>query len=688
MADKFYFFTDIDTINSQNINQRFGPVVNFENSKFELCSYNSSDSNPFAYAVCDGEVFVQEDIDDSNLVNLVLKPRASIAYPFPSIKYFVYRGLLKSSLIDSNGDQVAASSANDLTKLIWDSQKTRNENLDVSLGNPIGTTTDVPSKSALGVNYTSTASSPFTSLGSESIDKVFFNSASDFQLSMVKGGFHIGNFNSTNYGFQIILDSSSTEFTFDDIRSNDTILEVPELTGNATGQDFFYHWHLKELILNYVDPVGFFGNFYNEGVLSKESTEQSFTLKDGESIYIDLLGTFYNKNRVYLDIKGELNHSLNYQRNLGNDLLIAFDNSSSLNLLNYYRSNWPILILENDFVQNNNSSINSVRISLPKGNLNNGLVFLTAGKTIDSFPAFLEGVKRFKRVSYDSQSGFSDTEIELAIPNLSGGGTIPIASYIRLDYVSSNRSNNDLSMVIDQQKMIVSEYDHIFSLNDVEFDWSINSNKTQIRVFNEKFYVERTNRGISNFIANKGVSLDGNGDITFFAFSVEKHVGLAKETRPILISSGIYNQNLSGLQLLGKSAGFVSVSKQVFYDGAFIEVNMLQPLIKETSDLFPSITNYNLSEFFFLRFSQVEFTNLQSIASDPANEFISDYPISLKLSLVESKSTNEDFLTKQYEVILSGYKTDSNSDLIIQDVDTGIYIYKAVYSTNVNLISY
>ena len=78
MAD-FFFFTDLDLLNSQSSDQAFGPVISGDpiydanKDKYRLTSVHTATSTPLAYAVCKGQVLVQEDATNSALVNVVFR---------------------------------------------------------------------------------------------------------------------------------------------------------------------------------------------------------------------------------------------------------------------------------------------------------------------------------------------------------------------------------------------------------------------------------------------------------------------------------------------------------------------------------------------------------------------------------------------------------------------------------------
>ena len=165
---KHFFFTDQDILNIQLVGQEFGSVATNPTSQYQVTSKHTAAGIPNAYAVSDGVLFVQNA--GINLVNLILKPTSQPPFQFPKIKFYIYRGIVKSSLV--NGLEVATSSSNDLTKSIWDSQVARN----ASAG-----TSDSAPKEALGIDIS----------GSGSLDEVFYRENISYQLPVVQAGWSV-----------------------------------------------------------------------------------------------------------------------------------------------------------------------------------------------------------------------------------------------------------------------------------------------------------------------------------------------------------------------------------------------------------------------------------------------------------------------------------------------------------------
>ena len=103
---KFFFFTDFDLLQAQGNSDVFGAVLPADTDyiagkdRYRLGSKHKATANPLAYAMCKGQILVQQDSVTPTLVNIILKPDRQPDLGLPKIKYFIYRGILKSSLTD------------------------------------------------------------------------------------------------------------------------------------------------------------------------------------------------------------------------------------------------------------------------------------------------------------------------------------------------------------------------------------------------------------------------------------------------------------------------------------------------------------------------------------------------------------------------------------------------------------
>lgn len=339
---KFFFFTDIDLIQQQNSSDSFGPVSSTDSdftsgtAKYRLISFHTATSNPLAYAICNGQLFVQQDNSDPTLINIVLKPDEQPEIGLPKIKYFIYHGILKNSLTDGvniiNGN-------NTLTTHILNH-------------NPI-----TPQR-ILGIDMNGTNYSD-----ADPVDNAFYLSKPDFELWKVFGGWSIGSFDMNRFGLEIVLENSGYEIDFSVVRKNSHTLNLIIPSSSPSQGQLFEFETKKEEVLNYLDPCAFFGMFYNNSIFARSSIDSTdnlfvheFFKKTGDEIYRDIIegGTisnpkniFANRNTVYIDIRNEYGNSFNYFNNLNNSIKISFVNDTlePIDLYDYYDSGWPILQL-------------------------------------------------------------------------------------------------------------------------------------------------------------------------------------------------------------------------------------------------------------------------------------------------------------------------------------------------------
>jgi hypothetical protein len=687
MAD-FFFFTDIDLLNVQTSDLAFGPLNGFENSKYRLCNLHTASSDPSAYAICSGSVFIQVDNTDSTLVNLVLKPSQQPVIDFPTIKYYIYKGIKKTSLIAPGDLEIAASESNDLTKLIWDAQNARNISFDVADENAPGTTTDRPSANALGINYASGASAPYTSTDDDLLSIPFYNSDLDFQIPIVKGGFSIGTFDKDSFGLEIIFDSVMNRPTFGLARSHDHVLNVPELLGGETQALVFDHWNTKEEILHYLDPAAFFGSFYASDLGMKTSFDTEFTLVTGDDIYDQVVKKFFNKNRVYMDLRGELNNGFGYFVNYGTDINISFSESGTLSLVNVNRANWPIFIIDADFPLGNTSDSNNIRLELPKGDNEYPLLIAKTAKSVNSFPSNIQNRQRFIRLVHNDVSTFNLNTIHLKTPNFVDSDTTPIAGYIHLKYV---RSLLNIPSVTAGNSQLIQHngYDHLFYPFIMKSEWVAPSGATEIQVFNEERYVDFSTSLGKSFLANTGVGLNSDGSKTFFAFPTGKHVRSKLKTNDISFIGGIDLKGLPTINILGEEIGALQISEEHNIDEVMVGFDHLDRTVGNVGEVALNLSTTDPQDILYLTFTETEFLTLTAIKDDPSNAFLVDYPISFSLKYLDEGVLDFGKPYFKYEIVLSGFKLDAGiNEVVTQHVDTGIQLYQLAQFTGFSEIEF
>jgi len=339
----FFYFTDTDLVSSQSSNGAFGPVEASDpvyestKEKYRLTSIHTASANPLAYAICKGQVLVQQDETNPSLVNIVLKPLDQPSTGLPVIKYFIYRGILKSSL--TNGTNII-DGGNTFTSAI------------------LANNAETPQK-VLGIELTG-----FNFQGTDPVDHAFYLPKEDFELWTVFGGWSLGTFDKDGFGLEVITERVGYNLTFSTARMETNLIELTKLTGTPSQADVFDYKTSKEAVVNYIDPCAFYGSFFSSSLMARSSTDatepdniHTFLKKKEEEIYRELIDggsdtapatIFFNKNIIYIDIRNEQNFSLNYFENYADDLKISFadDGEEPIAIVNYYGTGWPVLMLD------------------------------------------------------------------------------------------------------------------------------------------------------------------------------------------------------------------------------------------------------------------------------------------------------------------------------------------------------
>jgi len=672
MAD-FFFFTDTDLLLPQAVDKAYGPVSGFENSKYRLCSIHSASSDSNAYAICSGTVFIQVDNSDPNLLNLILRPFVQPDVQLPHIAYFIYRGIRKDSLIAIGGTEIAASATNDLTNSIWDSQNKRNESIDQAQGTPPGTTTDTPPVELLGVNFSASAPAPYALMDFDSLNGVFFRTNVDYQLESVEGGWNIGKFNATAFSLEIVFETLGHKVIAQDVRINDNVFSLTPLTGSEAQPDTFTHWNSKEKILSYIDPAAFFGSFYVNQINAKASTDTSFTSYSGDYIYNELLSSFVNKGRVYLDVRNEFNNSLNFFGNYGNDIMLAFDNSSALATVDYYRANWPILIIDSDFPAGNTSTSNTLRLTLPVTDNDFPRLYIHKAADVKSFPVNIKGATQLKNLQH-SGSGFTINEIFILTPNYVTSDTTPIANYLRVAYL---RSYSALSSRTSQGTRVHAQnaMDNLFNIPALSsIDWEINGGVTQTQIYNDTRFVDMRMFNRHSFLAKHGVSKDPDGGYLFFAFSVNTtESDLEQSVDPDIRSEGA---SITSQGAIGDSIGASFVSVAAGVNGVLVALEHVFSFYGADREGKPFIQNP--SKFAYVKLGASEYNTILTTINDPGNAYLTDFPIWLGMRWIAG-GIDDAFDNSYYclELYVTGYYLNTSSNEIEVKVSTtGIKSYR------------
>ncbi len=362
MAD-FFFFTQLDSPQNQSQDQAFGPDP-IDPLKYRVDNQFFVAADAPAIAVAEGIPLVQQCDSDPNCVNIVLYPIKNPDFNFPNIKLFIYRGIRKDAILNTNGEVLQSDTSwksNNLLTVIHELQNKINQDAGTS---------EIPKAENLGYHYSDPTDTDNFQTSSEFIETVIFLN-DGLQLPLVKAGCQLGKFiggggSGTPAGFQIVLDRVGYEPTLALARKNDDVVTVSNLATNPTEVQTFQHWHEKEQILTYLDPAAFYGCSKANGL--KVKTYQNNADTSGSRVdAASIVALHHNKNCCYIDIRNDYNYSFNYYNNFRKTIELGFQQDGTqdllINSIDYY-TDWPLLRIVGQTVPTANPE-SQVRLRLP-----------------------------------------------------------------------------------------------------------------------------------------------------------------------------------------------------------------------------------------------------------------------------------------------------------------------------------
>lgn len=341
---KIFFFTGENSIQTDQLAEfAYGALSDIGTTeRYNLENKFSVGVDAPAYAITKSLVLAMPD-SNPLLLNIALLPLNTYSSGFP-IKMFIYRGIKKSSLVDSAGKipPMDSSWANDnILKVIKDVQSKLNTK-------NVPPTPDVVANSdSLGLNFSTLPDDTF-------IEKIFFDDTDSFHPIIIDAGCQMGKFSGGNIkaGIEVILDSIGYEPTLKLLKAKDHIFEIEKFVENTSSTDAeklkakFNNRFQKEEVLTYLDITAFYGATKNQGLKVKGITNDD-----------DFLKKFHNKNTVYIDIRDDWGFSYNHFFKFKDELRVGFYSADNnipdpvYTALNYY-TNWPILKITNQIYNN------------------------------------------------------------------------------------------------------------------------------------------------------------------------------------------------------------------------------------------------------------------------------------------------------------------------------------------------
>lgn len=679
---KFCFFTDADEtglLNLQNSSDAFGVVSDTE---FRVTSLHTAASNPRVFAVCDGTIAVQQD-SQSGIVSLILKPKdqppVGNKINFVPIKYIIYKGVVKGSLISGSG--VADKSNNQLTSRAHATQDVMNRAVELVTGVPVNSIQLTPSLSLLGYN---TAGND-----NESLDKSFYKqNNSSFWLLSVKAGDYIGTFDKNLFGLEIVLDDVRAKANF--ILTRDIETKLPAVATAANDSQLFKRRHQKEAAISFMDPCAFFGSFFQYGGLlqkpvklryrlssdtidvEKETKDSDLHKAEGTEIYKKILVHFANKNAVYIDIRNELNTSLNFYQHYDNNVRLKIPQADDETIDKDYYGNhgWPLLVLRPvDFdlhAQNKDSDkdVIKVEIALPNPYEENSspLVYLSQGYTKKiRRNKVLRGEKRY--IPLSTSDDYTES-FSVAIANISGEPKItPVSQYIRIKYIKAVPQGASSGIVPRASNYL----DLLFLPFLMEIPFAITAN-SKSRVYQEDAFLGLSEESGCVSAGTVGIAKDTE-NTTLFAYAGDKlstmgttrlqTISLASEiaTEPHYLN--LVKDRYKREQLV---QGKISV-------GALPYPSYLR-FVDKTPEAGSDLSDANLrNEFIAVLINKNNFVEMTL-----DHGFSLDYDIFLRFTNEFQDADSAGVAYTRYDLVLEGYIDDGTS-ISLGTFDTGVKVY-------------
>jgi len=642
----YHFFLDVNGLNIQNVGA-FGPAgSNVLNSstydQFLVTSKHSSSVDVNAIAVGKGQIFVQQQKGEDGLLNIVLKPIDSLPFSFPKIKYFIYKGIKKDSLLSSDNITVSSDQSNDLVSSIWKAFSKFNN-------------TGAPSKHILGLHDVINNLSDDTP-----IEEVFLSNIEDVQFWNVEAGSTIGKFDGPNIGFEIVLDRLFVIPNLSLVRHSEIYVNVRTLENQATQSDIFRHWHDKETVLGFMDPCAFFLGFYDYPLIIVDNGERT-NLK-GADLYNIISTLFLNKNKCYFDIRNEFGFSLNYFKNYGNSSLdnnttiqISKDMGVQFQSVNYYESGWPLLIIDGTEFTSAPSSYQSIFLKFPSGNEDNmePLVYFEVAFDPMAFPSKYD--KQFKFRNLSVIDGYSD-QFGIALPKKNSN---LISTYTLLRY---NRRSNEESLSQLSCQIKKSEYlDALFPLKMGDFNQSV----FQTKVFEESIYLNLFKTHIFEGAFSLAISVDSD-NVTVFAVPTNINT-TESHRRPLVISGDFRSQdNSSFLEKIAKE----QQSSELTKTSLVLSEDELDLIEFKTSivDIQAKFDAPDLRKIIGFIISKVQWAYLINLKE---TIYLPEYPVYISVSSIEHLNDDREIAYTSLILALKGMVLNDNQ-IVVQKVGTDI----------------
>ena len=651
---RLHFFTDISSdliVQGQTgvpstHNLAFGPDETLPADKFRVTSLHQwntgSSSNPKAYAMVAGTVRFQQDTTNTNYLNAVLKvnePRALKQLP---IKYIIYRGIEKSSVLQGPGftSLVTGMDQNHIAAKILKENPT-----DQFDSNRLG----------LGIIHSLNPQPNQTAVNDdEDLDRLFNNNY-PFQATKVFAGDILGEFAKSLFGIDIVLESAWQKPEMNVVRS------VNLSVGNVISINQSHPANLqrahREMILSYLDPAAFIGS------LLRERWKTNLGSRKGEDLFNEVLEKFKNKSTVYIDVRNNNNLSLNFYGNVG-PLGLRDHSSGGVLDRQAYGGSWPIQILDPKYIEPfPGEEKNKIEIGFDKTTTDPEYCFLRFAPIfkeeklalINRFPKFQKNDKQFHLLTKQNAEDVTEyLPLSAYQVSDSGGNPVAVSFYFRLFYTQDFSGHSITGTDEIGREHILDNLFHISHLNKIE-------DNVQLQYLTKAWYDgNECYIGANSILGSKvtypgmyktGIAIDGN-NVTFFAIPFAFN-GAAKVPKFINPIGG--SRNLSRFfEYFSKKRGKGVTAKEQAISGSghkYIEFSLGISNDEIDKDAFIAIT-----------MTDVEYAAINTELANFSNAF---HPIFFQVASISKLSgtsslSNRTVNYQQGDLQLGGYDLSGN----------------------------
>lgn len=335
-----HFFIDHIQLTSQaSSNDGFGPSSADATNKYDVSANFQLASDAKAFACQPGHLIVTDYFDvaagalDPDLVNVIVKPTVGLGVTFPTVKFYIYRGIKRDSFFTAGSFNARAPGNTDTVRKMW-------EDWDANVAN----SPDPLAPSDVGYDV--------TLAGTTQIEEIFGNTVvtiagAPVRARQVAEGEWIGTFGfSKKICFEVIVEAELVNLNMEYARRSKVQIDISVMAAipNPTPEQVHTLLCEKEKILAYVDPAALFGMHFSVGV----SGFGLATAPRRDTLATTFLGHFSTATRVYIDIRSDKGYSYNFYENYGgggvNPNLIKIKPGAAAAFVDdvYLNQGWPL----------------------------------------------------------------------------------------------------------------------------------------------------------------------------------------------------------------------------------------------------------------------------------------------------------------------------------------------------------